>query len=364
MSAKNLKFRTPSSGVDKEIRPQSTHPLLPNPKEDGTGTVEWQEHAKKNDEWHWSDFFLHPWNKEETNPGIMSTIHVMLFVYVGNLMFNLLVVYSLGAGLSSVTPNLFFIGFISALVQAGLFYLVSHVWTYEKHLPTYLMPGLAWSEFFTLSRKVSLLGAGLYTVFAVLGAVSAGYICAALNVSPLSPDGSFIRLTPGVITNMEINNATLSVGGYAMYAFGVLMVSFVWLYNNHFASTTMEEKEGKLHKKAAKATAITLFVFVLAFQTLGIRYYCPNTYIAAGIYAGGLWNYDSYLVPFAYFIFFPFLMWVCAAILYYVFLVTSSYKFTREWKSWGGPMTRSEMPVTTSFSPASKLLKDRIHVEY
>jgi hypothetical protein len=266
-------------------------------------------------------------------------------------MFVLVTVYSLGIGITTGT-NAFILGLASAFIQAGLYYGISQLWTQEKDLPIYVFSGLAWTEFFTFSGVVSLAQAGFYLLSDLTAGVLAGLACISLN--------NGVTLGFNANPGPYVTNRPTTSAGYAMYAVGVLLISLFWVYNRYLGSQHQKEN------RAVKATTMLLFVFVLAFQALGVRYYDMSTYIGASVYDSDSWVYTNPVgsnhpaTQWAYFIFVPVAMHAAAALLFMIFSLMSAKSNVSDAKAYKPEMSQ----IKSSVPYSSTGLKNRIHVEY
>jgi hypothetical protein len=313
----------------------------------------------------WDSWLRHPWNDAVQNPGIATTALVAVWHLIVVIFFNIVVIYSLGSALAVTGVNVAFAGFISALVQASLYYAFVHITPFERYLPTYIFPEMAWVEALSMTRTMSLLAVVYYTVLTVGGAALAGVLL--VWIGAFVPNIANNVVTPSGLTNVLLpTNQSFVPAGFAFYCVGIFVLSLVWVYTKTVSSHDEKHQEHNLHRRASKATAIILFVLVLAFQSLGIRYYSVSTYIASGIYTT-YWEivgYNGSPVTWAIFIFLPMVMTLAAAVVYVIMnkVITATYK--------GGsapalpPYEDAAMETKAKIGYTSSRLKDRIHVEY
>jgi hypothetical protein len=354
MSSSSLKLRTPAK-VDRDILPEESHGMTRAFDAVTKGKSKSMKGPRS-----WMDVLTSPWNRWSASGDSMghtalTTIHVGLMVFLAKFMFVFVTVYSLGTGVLAGT-DAFILGLGSAFIQAGLYYGISQMWTQEKDLPIYVFSGLAWTEFFTFSGVVSLAQSIFYTVVDFIAGMAAGFACISLN------NGATVNWAGGpgpFVTNRPITDA-----GYAMYAVGVLLISLFWVYNRYLASDHQKEH------RAVKATTVLLFVFVLSFQALGVRYYDAATYLGASIYDGHSWLYPTTgtqpVWQWAYFIFVPIAMYAAAGfVLFGIFHLMSAKSNTTSTATEYEPNEmKSQVQSSYTSVSTSKLLKNRIDVEY
>lgn len=367
MSSDSL-LNTPKSKLGREVIPLS--PGLLAGLKDGDYLKKEAFARRPYDGW---DYIFFPFNKwEKYGPGILSTIHVAVMIFVGSLLNGWLGLQPLANG-AVAGANGFFQSFVVAIIQGSLFFLATY-WTYEEYLPTYVYPEIALVSVFS-GRLGLVVGLG-YCVIQYVAYACAGWILDALNPALITPDGATI--------NMVVNTPTI-ISSYWLYMFAIAIICFNWIYNREFVlpQKSGDYRNNHAHEKAAFCSAVTIGLFIMSFWNLGLRQFSSGMYLSALIFQGI--DHNPTIGPVggyagsAFFIFVPLLSLVIAGILYLVisFLVnwrtkTDTYELTYDEKNYEEMRERkpvnNEIPYTPMASDSNsnvtrRGLKDKLYME-
>lgn len=277
MSSKTL-LQTPGPKIDREVEARnpnfwglSQHPE--NSPSFKQGMFADREDFVKKNTLTWWDYLFAPFNNPDTNPGVLSTIHVGIMVFLGSLLNGWFGISPLYSATVAGTDQ-FIASVVCAILQGSLFFLASF-WTYEAYLPTIIYPEIAMSKIVT--GTLGLITALGYAAVIYGAHAAAGGILNVLN--PLN--------VAGVIGNeFNLTNNATSNSTFGIYWFGVVVICFNWVYNTEFVMRAEKYNPFKTHKRAALCTAISIGVLVLAFWPLGLRVFSSGMYLTTYVFVG------------------------------------------------------------------------------
>jgi len=253
----------------------------------------------------WRTWLFAPFDKASTNPGLFSTILVVIMMFLAALVNGWVIYANLNRGALDGATN-FERSVVSALVQAGLFIGIG-LWTYERYLPVFLYPEI---EIFTIvTGTLGIVPAIIKAGFMLFGYAMAGLILRALY---------------GDAQNLVANTAIDAVS-YWLYSFGVFVILLTWMYTSEFyqrSEVEMHSELGAMRKKNKRAivcTAIIIGALILAFFSHGIHTFTMGPTLTGHVFrnnfAEGAVYPDS---PASYFVWYiaPLIIVVIVALLY------------------------------------------------
>lgn len=272
---------------------------------------------------------FNPYFDPETRLGFWDSMHVALTTVLGSFIFGWLVYLVLWAGHTSApaTPN-FIIYVVTAIVAGAVLFVTFH-WTFEKDLPTYILPEI--TMVMVATRKI-----GVVVALVVMGFQFLGYSLA----------GLFLHIIAGsYYTNVLILNNPLSSVGYGLYFFAGFVYTFNYIYSREFDILSKPADSDKhMHMRAAISTSVvfgvlmlTCFVSPLNLTAISAGPYFTTAVFYGGSEAGGfnVGPAGNWVVPWAFYIFIGMLAVPAAAALVY-HLVNGLKSWTRGWKNENG----------------------------
>lgn len=272
---------------------------------------------------------FNPYFDPETRLGFWDSMHVALTTVLGSFIFGWLVYLVLWAGHTSApaTPN--FIIYVVTSIVAGAVLFVTFHWTFEKDLPTYILPEIA--MVMVATRKI-----GVVVALVVMGFQFLGYSLA----------GIFLHIIAGsYYTNVLILNNPLSSVGYGLYFFAGFVYTFNYIYSREFDILSKPAESDKhMHMRAAISTSVvfgvlmlTCFVSPLNLTAISAGPYFTTAVFYGGSEAGGfnVGPAGNWVVPWAFYIFIGMLAVPAAAALVY-HLVNGLKSWTRGWTNENG----------------------------
>lgn len=329
----------------------------------------------------WGEFFgdmlLQPYNRKETRLGVLDSVHILLTTLLGSFVFGWLVYIVLWAGLNSApaTPN--FIIYVVTSIVAGAVLFVTFHWTFEKDLPTYILPEITMVMIAT--RKIGLFPALMVIFFQGLGYFLAGIFLHIIN-------GAYFT-SFALVNNSD--PATTNGVGYGLYFFAGFVYTFNYIYSREFdilsEPDTSDTSDKSMHMRAAISTSVIFGVLMLTCMPAPMRLTAISAgpYFTTAVFHGNGFNLGSEygISPWAFYIFVGMLaVPAAAALVYHVVCFIKSY--TRGWKSagedWnfhqmatsvpGGDYEKVKGPVSIPYASSSNL-RDRLanvqlNVEY
>lgn len=277
----------------------------------------------------WGEFFgdmlLQPYNRKETRLGVLDSVHILLTTLLGSFVFGWLVYIVLWAGLNSApaTPN-FIIYVVTAIVAGAVLFVTFH-WTFEKDLPTYILPEIAMVMIAT--RKIGLLPALLIVAIQFFGYFLAGIFLHIINGAYFTNDAF-------------VNNSVMTNGvGFGLYFFAGFVYTFNYIYSREFDILSEPDTSDKsMHMRAAVSTSVIFGVLVLTClpDPMRLTAISAGPYLTTAVFHGNGFNLGSVygVVPWAFYIFVGMLaVPAAAALVYHIVCFIKSY--TRGWKAAG-----------------------------
>ena len=232
-------------------------------------------------DWSWPRIFFAPFNDENTNPFVLSTILVAAQIFIFT--FFTAIVLNLAAEKICTELNLVVAGpatgaALLAFLQLGIIYAFGW-FTREKYLPTYIMPEFYLSM--VITRKIGLVVAIVGCAIGFFGYSMGGLAAIAFNNHSTSRNIAAATFNP--------TNVPSSPNSYWLYWLAGTLINLAWLWCTQFRNDKSEE-DTSMYQRGLTTIAALTFVFVLAFFGLpaaggnGLIYFSPGMYASSAIF--------------------------------------------------------------------------------